>query len=303
MLGTGGSLPTWERLTSCILVRDWRGLYVLLDAGEGCQIRLQQAGVSPTSIDAVAITHGHGDHVNGLAGLIQTMTLQERSKELIVIGPEDVIEFVEEGLRTSKLALGFHIRTIAIRERGSFELLSAGGDIITLSWAPTCHSVESYAFRLTWSLRTRVDVTKLEALGLRPGPWLKELLERGEVELGDKKVKINEMTSEAPKSFSVTYSGDTAPCSKVANLAKGSDLLIHESTFSAQMRKQALDSYHSSSVDAAEIALEAGVRELVLTHVSGRYRGFEAKLLEREARTVFPSSRLAWDLMRIRFKL
>ncbi|MEM1873134.1 MAG: MBL fold metallo-hydrolase [Acidilobaceae archaeon] len=301
MLGTGGSVPTAERMTSCILVKDWLGFHVLLDVGEGCQLRLQQAGVSPASIDVVALTHSHGDHVNGLAGLVQTMTLQDRSKELLIIGARDAVEFAEESLEVTRLRAGFSIRTLAVKNRGSVELQVRGGDTLALSWSPACHSIESYAFRLEWSLRARVDVAKLEALGLKPGSWLRELFEKKEVEVGGRMLRVEDVALEPPRSFSVTYSGDTTLCDSVVELARGSHLLIHEATFSARDSRDASEAYHSTSLDAATAALEARVAELILTHVSGRYRGFEARVLEREARQLFPRARLAWDLMRLRF--
>lgn len=303
MLGTGGSIPTRERMTSCILVKDWRGLHILLDVGEGCQLRLQQAGVSPSSIDVIAVTHAHGDHVNGLAGLIQTMTLLDRSKELLIVGPKEVVAYAEESLELSRLKLGFPIRTLEAQGWSSIDISSQGGDVTRLKWAPSCHSIESYAFSIEWRLRARIDVDKIAERGLKPGPWLKDLLEKGESRIGDTVIHLEDVVSEPPSTITIAYSGDTAPCGSIVDLSRGADLLIHESTFTAESREEAHHAYHSTSVDAAEVAGEAGVRELILTHVSGRYRGYEARAMEREARRIFPNTRLAWDLMRVKIKV
>ena len=299
MLGTGATVPTPERLLPGILVRDRVGNVVLLDAGEGVQLRLSRAGVSPSSIDVIAVTHEHGDHVNGLPGLLQSMYVGGRSRELRILAPESVAWYVSEALEAREDRLGFRVDIVRLKGRGSLELSKASGDVATISWFPVCHSVEAYGFRLEWRLRPRVDVGKLESLGLKPGPWLRDLIEMGEVEVGGLRVRLEDLMARGEARLVVSYTGDTAPCEDYNVDVEGSDVLIHDSTFHSELEEEARLKGHSTSRQAALKASEVRARLLVLTHISSRYRGLEARRLLEEARRIFPNTLLARDMMRI----
>ncbi|MEB3844191.1 MAG: MBL fold metallo-hydrolase [Desulfurococcales archaeon] len=287
-LGTSGAVPSRERFLSGILVRDWHGNTILLDAGEGVQLRLRQAGYSPTDIDWVLVTHSHGDHVNGLAGLIQSMHVLGRREPLHIIGPETVTRFVLETLEVDKRRLGFQVYTTPISWgtiRGATVLYEHGGDKLLAGWYKTCHTPDSYGFLLEWALRVRLDKDKLSALPR---------------DRARRAVEALLMTRPATR-LRISYTGDTLPCENVVESSMGADLLIHDSSFSVE-EEDAHEKGHSTALDAASAASLAGVGLLVLTHISTRYSGYEARRLLLEARRVFPRSILAYDLMRLRLE-
>ncbi len=298
VLGSGGVMPTSERLTSSILVTDWNGYTILLDAGEGIQFNLARAGKSIHNIDLIAITHEHGDHINGVPGLIQSMTVSKRTRPLAIAGPSPVIDFITETLEATSTRLGFEIKHYRLDYTGSMKLYGRGGDSLILHWTPTCHTRESMAFALEWKLRPRINTLKLIEKGATPGPWIRELIEKGEVAIGDRKIRIADVSSPS-RHLKIVYTGDTAPCRTIVDLSRNADILIHEATYAADMSDEAIERRHSSSIHAAIIAKQAGVKKLILTHISPRYRGYDARRIEAEARSIFPETVLAWDLMRI----
>jgi ribonuclease Z len=297
-LGTGATLPTTERFLPSILVRDRMGDVILLDVGEGAQFRLAQLNVSPSSIDVIAITHEHGDHVNGLPGLLQSMYVSGRSRKLTIVAPASVAQFISEVL-AGEDRLGFKVDVVIARGRGSLEVGRSSGDTLTLAWFPVCHTVEAYGYTLEWRLRPRVSLERVEALGLKPGPWIRDLIERGEVRVGDVRVKLEDVVEARGVTVKLSYTGDTAPCEVYVESIRGSRILIHDSTFHSELESEAASRGHSTSRDAALKAREAGVELLALTHISSRYRGFEARRLLEEARGVFPNTILARDLLRV----
>jgi len=298
VLGSGGAVPSRERLTPSILVRDWLGNRVLLDAGEGAQLRLAEAGSSPSQLDAILLTHEHGDHVNGLAGLLMTMNLQGRRRPLTLAGAPAAVEFALEVLEATRERLGFDVEARPLKPGDEVVLYSGGGDRLVARAFMACHNVEALGFRLDWILRPRLRRGELERLGLRPGPWVKRLLGEGEATVGGRRVLLSDV-AEPGGSLSVAYTGDTAPCGSVEEAVRGVDVLLHDSTLDSSLEGEAVSRGHSTAAAAARVAARAGVGLLVLVHVSQRYRGYEARRLLREARRVFPRTVLAWDMARI----
>lgn len=294
IVGSGGSVPTRERRAPAIAVRDWTGYHILLDAGEGVQTALHLAGMSPSSLDLVAVTHSHGDHVNGLPGLLQSMYVNDRERPLKLVAPPGVIEFVYDVLEATETRLGFRVEAVEARGHGSYTAWTRGGDRLEVKWVPSCHTRESVSFILEWRLRPRLDTSRLKRMGLEPGPWVRRLLEEGEARVGDRVVRLVDVALEQ-EPVRVVYTGDTSPCPTVLKASRGADVLFHDSTYSSSRRLEAHERGHSTSLDAALLARRAGVRLLVLVHVSARYSGWEALELLREARRIHGSTLLAWD--------
>lgn len=302
VLGSGGVVPTSERLTPSFLVYDWRGYTLLLDAGEGAQMRLHGTPKSPHDVNIILLTHEHGDHVNGLAGLLQSMSVTGREKPLRIGGPPRAVEFARDTLEATTRRLGFQVEYLELMGEGSITLYEAGGDRLQLSWGPSCHTPGSLAYRLEWIPRPRILVERLAELGLEPGPWIGDLYSRGEALVEGRRVRVGDIAV-GRRSVSITYTGDTAPCSPVIELARGATLLIHDSTYASDLEGEALTRGHSTAEHAALAAGEAGAEHLLLFHVSPRYRGMEAWSLYREAYALFPKTMLAWDLQRLRLRV
>ncbi len=296
-LGTVSGIPSLTRNHPAIALEYYSDVYdvLLWDCGEGTQKQLMRAGISFMKIDNIFITHWHADHFAGLIPLIQTMNLEKRRKKLRIFGPEaerfvsDIIDLGYFGLRFPVEAINvpFEGNEITkIYETKKYEVLST----------PVWHSVPSVGYALKEKDRWRIDEQKLKELGLRRGRWLEELKKKGEYVKNGKLVKLEEVAVKVP-GLKVVYSGDTRPCENLANLAKGADVLIHDGTFAEE---DELDTAHGNVKDAAKIAKKAGVKLLVLTHISRRYQ--DTKELEQQAREIFPNTVVAQDFMRITLK-
>ncbi len=290
-LGTSAAVPTKERGLPCIALV-YRGRAVLMDVGEGCQYRLLAAGISPLSVEAILVTHMHGDHFFGLPGLLQSMAMHGRSRRLVLVGPEPLLGFVKESLRATRHNPGYVIEFYAAKP--GLELSAAG---LQVKAFPVDHGVEAYGYTVSAPAKKKLRVEVLrEKYGLSPGPYAKKLLEGKPVRLGGTVIQPGEVvyTQYGPR---IVYTGDTRPSETVAREARGATILVHDSTFTLDMRSEALEQGHSTAWDAAVTARKAGVKLLVLTHISARYRD-PAPLLE-EAMRVFPSTVVAEDYMKI----
>jgi ribonuclease Z len=288
-LGTAGSWPTKERNASAIALDTEREL-ILLDCGEGTQRQMFASSRSFMRVRRVFITHFHGDHFLGLPGLIQSMCLNNRSEPLDIYGPPDTREIVERVLSLGYFTLRFPVTLHPLTPGATVEL-----DGYTVRTAEALHPVPSLAYRVEESpKRGRFDGEKARALGLRGADFGR--LEAGESVVVHGRTIAPEMVMGPPRSGrSVVYSGDSAPSDRIAELARGATVLVHEATTAMDLEKDANTWGHSSARQAAAIARDAGVGELFLTHFSSRYKELEP--LEAEARELFPGSHTARDLL------
>ncbi|PMP89671.1 MAG: hypothetical protein C0171_06610 [Caldisphaera sp.] len=291
-LGTGGAYPGENRFTASYAIRDWLGNIILLDVGEGTQHRLRQADIPLTRINTIAITHGHGDHINGLPGLLQSMYLNTRNIPLNIIAPKDVIKFIKDALEVEGNHLGFNINLYEISANGMLEIFNQKGDRLNIYWYPSCHSRESYCYTLEWNLRPRINIEEMKKHGIYPGPDIEKYFE---LEDNRMLIRINP--------FKISYTGDTKPCDNIVSCVKESNVIIHESTFSDDHQSEAEKFYHSTGRGAALSAKKSKASLLILTHISSRYEGFEAIEIEKQAKEEFKNTILTWDLAKYRFVL
>jgi len=298
-LGTSGGVPTPERALPSIVIKDWNGYRVLFDVGEGAQYKMLKMGISLASINLIAITHSHGDHINGLPGLLQTLYMSKRTKPLTIVCDRWSSEFIKEVLEVERIPFTFPIKIIEIRKKGSLKLYSIGGDTLTLYWRPSCHTIEGYIFKLVWKLRPRLYIDKIKKLGIIPSPEIiRKLLQEGRIVVGNRIVELPQV-SEKAREVSISYTGDTAPCKELIPFIKGSRVLIHDSTFDSTLAEKAHERGHSTALDAAMIARDSNAYLLILTHISARYRGSDALKLIEEAKRIHRNTIMAWDGMKI----
>lgn len=290
-LGTAASVPTNDRsLPSIIIQRE--GDILMFDCGEGTQRQMIKAKIGLNRKMIIFITHMHGDHVLGLPGVIQTMSLLGRDKPLQIYGPPGVRDYLESIFKTVRFWLNFPVEIDEIEREGT--IYESRDYEIQAVWAK--HSIQSLAYAFVEKPRPgRFHPEKAVALGVPKGP-LWSTLQRGmEVTLPDGRIVRPLDVMEPPRpGRKIVYSGDTRPSERIVDLAKNADVLIHEATLSDELAKKAEEEGHSTPSEAAKIALRANVKLLVLTHVSARYS--DPKVLLEQARRIFLNTCLPNDL-------
>ena len=251
MLGTASAVPFSDRNPSAQAL-SVRGRLYLLDCGEGTQQRIRQEHLSFVKIQAIFISHIHGDHIFGLYGLLSTMSLYHRTEPLVIVGPENmrpVLDFYKSAFGADdSYALDF--RAIAPKQP---EQVYEDGDI-RVSAFPLNHGMPCYGYRIE------------EVVGLRQRPW-------------------------KPRSYA--YCSDTAPFPELAQWVAGVDYLYHEATYPQQYADKARQYLHSTTLDAATCALNAGVGRLLIGHYSSRVK--DISVFETECRTVFEATTASND--------
>ncbi|HEY9722178.1 MAG TPA: ribonuclease Z [Oscillatoriaceae cyanobacterium] len=285
-LGTSGAVPTPERGLSATLLKRG-GDRMLIDCGEGTQRQLMRAGVGMNQIGTVLLTHLHADHYLGLPGMLKTWDLWGREAPVEIYGPKGLEAMV--GL--FKRIVGHTDYVVSYHEIPADTRIPRDG--YHLQSLKTEHRVSSIGYALVEAPRPgRFDAQKAIALGLKPGPDFGRL-QRGETIDG---VTPGMVMGAGRAGRKIVVTGDTRPCRAVAEAAHGADVLVHDSTFSTEAAERALETYHSTAREAAELAKAADVRLLALTHLSFRHSPRE---LLAEAREVLPNVVLPNDLDRI----
>lgn len=291
-LGTSGSMPTPERGSSSVALCIGRSV-ILLDCGEGTQRQMVAAHIGFSRVKLVLVTHLHGDHVLGVPGLLQSMTLQRREEPLTVYGPRGTHAFLQ-GVSDTLGGPGFPVTVHEIAEAGV--VLETKG--YTVEASKSDHRLESWSYAvIERSKPGRFHPEKAARLGVPKGIIWKRLQDGEDVDIGERTIKSSDVVDPPRPGRKVVYSGDTRPSDDVAKLATGADLLIHESTFGEDLVERAAEDGHSTAGQAAGVAAKAGVKRLVLTHISGRYS--DAAPLLDEAKRIFPNSSVAADLLEV----
>jgi len=294
-LGTGAGVPAKMRNVSSIALKllDERNEIWLFDCGEATQQQILNTTIRPGKIKKIFITHLHGDHIFGLPGLLTSRSFQGGEDELTVYGPKGIKRFIDASIAVSYSKLGYPLKVVEFEEDGVlFEDKQFKVEAMKLE-----HGIPSYGFRMTEADQIgELKADELKALGVPFGPVLGRL-KRGEVvTLEDGRViDGKDYVSEDIKGRVVVICGDTRFTPKSITLAQNANVLVHEATYEADKEKTARQHFHSTSKQAATIALEANVQQLYLTHISARYLGHQVSQLEQEARKVFPQTKVVKD--------
>ena len=289
LLGTGAACPSVERNVAGLAVAR-EGETLLFDCGEGTQRQMMRYGVS-FAFREIFFTHYHADHMLGVTGLMRTMGLQDRALPVTLYGPRgaDRVLGAAIALGIERNRFPIEIKEIAPGDRIAREEY----DIVVF---PTDHRADTVGYTLAEHTRLgRFNPERARELGIPEGPlWGK--LHKGEtVELPDgRRVGPEDLVGKPRRGRTVVYTGDTRPSPGVVEAARGADLLIHDATFGEEERARAEETGHSTAAQAAEVAREADVRRLVLTHISPRYTRDAPELLA-EAKAVFPETLVARD--------
>ena len=281
-LGTAGSVPSARRGLPAVLVRRG-GDRLLFDCGEGTQRQLLRS-VGLVDLDTVFISHFHADHWLGLPGMLKSFALRERSEPLTVYGPSGLREL----MGAMRVVYGRLPYELEIVELEPAQTVAREGFLIAA--VPVRHKAEScLGYALVEEPRPgHLDARLAQELGVSPGPDFGRL-QRGEMVAG---VRPEQVMGAAREGRKIVISGDTAPCEALALAAHQADVLVHDATFADEEGDRARQTLHSTARQAAELARDAEVRLLALTHVSSRYAGGE---LRDQARAVFAATELPRD--------
>jgi ribonuclease Z len=302
-LGTSSGVPTRARNVSAVALRlPQRSELWLFDCGEGTQHQFLRSDLRVSQLRRIFVTHMHGDHVFGLPGLLASLGLAGTCSGIDLYGPDPLRDYLEGVLRTSSTRIGYPLRSHRVKEAASSGALLLDDGDISVRCTPLTHRVPAYAYRVDQKPRPgRFDVEQARALGIPPGPIYAELKAGRSVSLDDGRI-INGASLCGPErpGCSLVYCTDTVFCEAAVELAAGADLLIHESTFAHAEAEMAFARQHSTSTMAAQTALAAGVKQLMLTHLSPRYMPGNPVTpddLLAEARAIFPATELARDFL------
>ena len=292
-LGTSGSMPTQSRSSSSIAIRR-KGEIILLDCGEGTQRRMVEARLGFRRRMKIFVSHLHGDHVLGLPGLLQSMTLLKRERPLEIYGPQGLAGFID-AFSSTLGGPGFPTTIHEVVEEGvivktrEYEVRAIQAD----------HDDPSWSYVLEEEPRPgRFYPERALSLGIPEGPFWKRLQLGEDVKNSEGALVRSDQVVDPPKrGLKIAYSGDTRPSEALMIASGKADVLIHEATFDSSLLEKAEENGHSTAAQAAQIAKSADVDLLLLTHISSRYP--DSTLLLEEATEIFPNTKIAQDLMEL----
>ncbi len=244
--------------------------------------------VNVSKVKAIFISHIHGDHVIGIAGLVRTMALNKRSKPLYIFVPRGYEKSISALITFDKALIGFPIEIMPIGSGKIYEEKEFIVKAVKLS-----HFIPTYGFIFEEKEKIHFIKEKAEKLGLR-GSMFSELVKKKKMLVNGKEIKLGDVTYKE-RGIKIAYITDTRPVPGIVKPLKDANLLIHEATFSSNDIALAKERKHSTSSEAAQIAARAHVERLILMHISSRYRS-TAKILN-ESRLIFRNSEIAKDGM------
>lgn len=294
-LGTGAGSPSKQRNVSSVALRllEERNAIWLFDVGEATQHQILNTTIRPRKIEKIFITHLHGDHIFGLPGLLSSRSFQGGAAPLTIYGPVGIKRFVTTALQVSESRLSYPLHFVEIDHEGvvfhdrSFTVVTKKLD----------HKIACYGYRVVEADHPgELQVDKLRELKIPSGPVYGQLKAGKTVVLDDgRTINGQDFIGQPQVGRIVTICGDTRKTENAVELARNADVLVHESTFAKDEAKLARSYYHTTSLQAAEIAKRAGAKRLLLNHISARYAGKAAYQLAYQVRDVFPNTRVVND--------
>lgn len=296
ILGTSSAIPAFNRFPSSQFIHI-NGSYILIDCGEGTQMQLRKYQLPLARIEAILISHLHGDHIFGLPGLLTSLSLLQRQKELYIIAPSALKEILNNIFIHSEAKIYYPIHYIFTQN--AYDELVYETEKYKIFSIPLKHRLPTTGFLIQEQERPRKIIKEKIQEYKIPVHQFHRLKKGLDVEDDHGNIIENELvTLSPPLPRKYVYMSDTAYLSDVPDVVMKSDVLYHEATFTELDRRLAELTLHSTSVDAANFAKKASVKKLILGHYSSRYQNLDA-LLE-EARSIFENTDLAVEGMRIK---
>ena len=306
-LGTGSGLPSLRRNVSSIaLIFSKKNKWWLWDCGEGTQHQILKTSLKISRLEKVFISHLHGDHLFGLPGLLASrgLTCGKNQHNIQIFGPEGLDLYLKETLKLSKTYIPYEIKVNIIPSSSTSGIIYEDEEF-RVKYCELTHNLKTYGYSLEEKKKqSHFMIEKAREYNIKPGPVYKALKEGKTIKLPDGRIFHGKDFIDCIKERKkIVFGSDTAFSENLIFLAKNADILIHESTFSYKEKEDAFRNFHSTTAVAANAAKEAGVKQLILTHISSRYnpKSKNYKTTEKdllvEARKIFPQTLLAEDFM------
>lgn len=291
LLGCGGGMPIPERFLSALLI-NYQGRKILVDCGEGTQVSMKLLGWGFKSIDVICITHGHGDHVIGLPGLLATIGNSGRTEPITIIGPKGIREIVT-GLRVVAPYLPYEINILEGPEAPVDVNLGGSLNDLTISSIMLEHSAFCLGYSFYFRRKPKFDIESALKNQIPKIYWNR--LQKNEVITDDGNTYLPSMVFGGHRiGIKVSFITDTSPIDTIPAFIKGSDLFICEGTYGNRDDLQkAIKNKHMTFEQAAQLALEGEVRELLLTHFSPSM--LEPEVFKDNAQSIFINSTIGHD--------
>lgn len=292
-LGTSGMMPLPGRFLTSVLVRRDGDLF-LFDSGEGTQVSMKMLNLKWKKISAIFISHMHADHVTGLPGMLMLSSQVDRTEPLYIVGPAKLQEYVETQRRILDMYINYEIRFIAVEPGVVYS-----GDGFSIQAFPLIHTKPCYGYSLVEEIRKgEFFPDKARALGIPMGKLWGKLQSGESVTLDDGRVITSDMVmGEERDGRKISYVTDSLYFESIADYVHDSDILFCEGMFEAALRDTAREKKHMTAREAAMIARDSYSHKLCLQHYSPRYSDRELRLLEKEAKEIFPETVLTKDRM------
>ena len=294
-LGTSAAQPTENRGLSCICL-ERNGEILMFDAGESTQISYMKSGLGWNKKMKIFVTHLHGDHCVGILGLLQTMSMQNRTETLEIFGPSGIDEFIAANIKVLNFGLSFPVLINIIKDEKIVD-----NEKFSIYTCKANHSVIAYSYLFEEKDKPgRFNVKKAKELGIPEGELWNKLQNGTEINNNGNIIKPEQVLGEKRPGIKIGISGDTMPTKELEVFFKDCDYLVFDSTFVEEQKQRALDTCHSTAKEAAILGKNANVKNLILTHFSARYKD-ELRHLN-EAKEIHNSVITAKDHLEIEIK-
>ena len=266
-LGTSAAQPTEKRGLSCICL-EREGEILMFDAGESTQISYMKSGLGWNKKMKLFVTHLHGDHCVGILGLLQTMSMQNRTESLEIFGPKGIDEFLAANIKILNFGLSFSILITIVNEGTIYE-----NNKFLIHAAKANHSITAFSYLFEEKDKPgRFNVEKAKELGIPEGELWNKLQNGENITNNEKIIKPEQVLGKKRPGKKIGISGDTMPTKELEEFFKECDYLVFDSTFLDEEKQRAQDTCHSTAKQAAELGKNANVKNLILTHFSARYK-------------------------------
>ncbi|MGO3212471.1 MAG: ribonuclease Z [Ruoffia tabacinasalis] len=297
-LGTGAGVPSKSRNVSSLALKLLNELNEtwLFDCGEGTQHQILKTTLKPGKVKNIFITHMHGDHIFGLPGFLSSRSFQGGDNQPITIyGPTGIEQYINASLKYSKSNLLYKVNIVELDPKGGEIQLNKGWKV---KYLPLQHNILSFGYRIEEPKSDGVLlVDKLKEYNIPNGPIFGMLKNGKTVTLEDgTKLDGKDFVGEVQPGKVIAIIGDTRPNVNIKKLAEDADVLVHEGTHAKGENKMANRYFHSTVEQAAQVAKASNVKQLYLNHISSRYLGADVKQLEKDARSIFKQTKVAYDL-------